>query len=536
MGRNQAVIALLLATWPRDLRAQQEDPATAPPNGSAATGAPPAPSSSIAPTQISILPRAEGDAPRVLPLGYRASAAPVLYPIDYNLGDPSRDVSSYARALLGGMMTNYAAWQWDYFSHQQDQFEVTREIIGDNAAAGFEYDEDSFKTNFFAHPYHGSLYWSAARGSGLTFWESLPFPWIGSFMWELMGETQKPSVNDLIDTSFGGTIIGEALFRLANEVLDDSLSGPERTFRELGAAALSPMYGLQRVASGRAFRDGYPPRRKTRTFVQIEGGINRLTAETLEGDTAYEPSLHVGIDVVYGDLLPEAPHRDIQPFQFFEAYAATSFLSSDVRGGQLYIQGPMYGWNQYIGDEDTTHPDNNVVAITQFIDFESANLVEYGGLGLGLGDYLVWRFRKGMRYRLSGDIGPAVLAGVTRIHPETDDIDDAIPGDGSDQPAKGRTYDFSVGGSIGLVSRLNMKRFGELGFRGRHYLTAVIDGEPGTEVIGYYRFWYELPLFERMGVGVAPILVQRTSQAQNADPRVLNVSTVMGELYLFGSF
>ena len=67
-------------------------------------------------------------------------------------------------------------------------------------------------------------------------------------------------------------------------------------------------------------------------------------------------------------------------------------------------------------------------------------------------------------------------------------------------------------------------------------VTAVTDGSPGTEFIIHYRFWYELPLFDRMGIGVAPILVQRTSHAQNADPRVLNVSTVMGELYLYGAF
>jgi hypothetical protein len=511
------------ALWPGTLLAQAEKASATAPASSALPSpevAPATPLPEIAPT---ILPQA-------LPLSSVALARPVWRPptatlfaprVDYNLANPNRDGSNYVRALLGTIAVNYTAWQWDYFAEKKEMFYITREIIGDNVSQGFEYDEDSFKTNFFAHPYHGSLYWGAARGAGLSFWESLPFPWIGSLMWEFMGETQAPSPNDFIDTSYGGTVIGEALFRLANEVLDDSVSGSERTWREIGAASLSPMYGLQRVTDARAWRTGPPPKRKKRVNVRVEGGINRLSAENLEGEKEYEPSLHVGIDIVYGDLLPEGRGNIIEPYQFFEAYGAASFVSSKVRGGQLWIQAPMYGWSHIMGDPETAFPDNRVFAVTQFIDFESANLVEFGGLGLGVGEYLVWRFRNGMRYRISGDASFAVLAGVTSL---------------TEGPNGGRTYDYTAGASVGLVSRFDMRRYGELGFRGRHYFTAVLDGGDGTELIGYYRFWYAVPLFERLGVGIAPILAQRTSRAETAEPDVVNVSSVMGELYLFGAF
>lgn len=450
----------------------------------------------------------------------RPGAVPLVPPIvDYNLGLPGHGMDTYVRALAGVIWINWVGWQFDWFTNDKAKFTVTRESIARNFEAGFEYDQDSFKTNFFGHPYHGSLYFGAARGAGLSFWESLPFPWIGSFVWEFMGETQLPSVNDFVATSFGGTVLGEALFRLSNEVFDDTLSGGERLWRELGGAALSPMYGVQRVMDGRAWRDGAPPRRRSYMDIEVQGGINRLSSKNLQTGQKYEPSLHVGIDVEYGDTLPENGRRNIEAYQYFEAYATASFMPSNVLGAQLYIQGPMYGWNKYLADEDTAHPDNNVFAVTQFIDFESSNLIEFGGAGLGLGDYLIFRFRNGMRYRLSGGLQFAVLSGVTSLRTEED----------------GRTYNFSAGGTADLVSRLNMRRYGELGFRGRNYVTAVIDTE-GTEIIGYYRFWYELPIFERMGVGMAPILAFRSSVSEGADPRVLNVATVLGELYMYGAF
>jgi hypothetical protein len=50
---------------------------------------------------------------------------------------------------------------------------------------------------------------------------------------------------------------------------------------------------------------------------------------------------------------------------------------------------------------------------------------------------------------------------------------------------------------------------GELGIRGRQYLTTVIDGEDGNEFTGYLRPWYKLPDFHHFSLGVAATLVNR---------------------------
>ena len=60
-----------------------------------------------------------------------------------------------------------------------------------------------------------------ARSSGLGFWESLAYSNVGSFLWKMAGETDPPSINDQITTGNAGSLLGEALFRMAGLVLEE---------------------------------------------------------------------------------------------------------------------------------------------------------------------------------------------------------------------------------------------------------------------------------------------------------------------------
>ncbi len=413
-------------------------------------------------------------------------------PVDYNAAEPNRDLSNHLRAMAGTFAINWIIWQFDWLSGQREIFFVTHETIARNFKTGFVYDDNSFKTNFFGHPFHGSMYWGAARGAGLSYWEALPYPWFGSFMWEFMGERHLPSPNDWIATSWGGTVIGEALFRLANEVFDDSLSKTPRLWSEVGGTALSPMYGLQRVTSGRVADDGPPPKRH-RLDADFIVGVDRVRLKARGRERKFDPGLMVAFDAEYGDLLPKKGENHIAPFEFFDFFTAFNLLQGDVGGSQLFIEAPMYGWNTYLSDPERAHPDNNVVAITQFFDFQSAGIVQFGGAGLGVGDYLVWRLNHELRYRISANLQGAFLSGATS--PFT--------------AATGRTYNFAAGVTGDVVSRLDSKSFGELGFRMRQYATRVIDGEDGSEFTGYLRPWYKMPSFHGFSLGAAATLINR---------------------------
>ena len=119
----------------------------------------------------------------------------------------------------------------------------------------WRFDKDPFNINQFGHPYEGATMYGLARSAGLSFWESLAYSDAGSFLWEMAGETTSPSINDAITTGQAGSMLGEVLFRMAGLVLEGDGSKPG-VWRELGAAALSPPTGFNRLVFGRAAQAG----------------------------------------------------------------------------------------------------------------------------------------------------------------------------------------------------------------------------------------------------------------------------------------
>ena len=123
---------------------------------------------------------------------------------------------------------NMTIWAYDRFIYQVDWAKILWKTMQDNLKHGFVLDEDGFDTNQFAHPYHGSLSFSAARSSGIDFWRAVPYPFAGSLMWELFMETEYPSINDFITTPMSGIILGETSFRISNLV---RYSGKKKYFK-----------------------------------------------------------------------------------------------------------------------------------------------------------------------------------------------------------------------------------------------------------------------------------------------------------------
>lgn len=133
-------------------------------------------------------------------------------------------------------------------------------------------DHDSFSVNQFSHPYQGTIHHGLARSAGLNFWESLLYANAGSFLWEVAGETTRPSINDQIATGTGGSFFGEALFRMSSLLLEGGGSEPG-LWRELGAAVISPATGFNRLTFGNRFKAVFPGRRPA-TFWSARLGVN----------------------------------------------------------------------------------------------------------------------------------------------------------------------------------------------------------------------------------------------------------------------
>lgn len=133
-------------------------------------------------------------------------------------------------------------------------FDVTARTVRRNLRSSWVVDRDPFQVNQLGHPYQGSMYHGFARASGLDFWTSLGYTFLGSAFWEIAGEATPPSLNDQINTGIGGSFLGEALFRMANLVLERRGTAVRY---ELAAAAISPPVGFNRLAFGERFRRIY---------------------------------------------------------------------------------------------------------------------------------------------------------------------------------------------------------------------------------------------------------------------------------------
>jgi hypothetical protein len=110
------------------------------------------------------------------------------------------------------------------------------------------FDADRFDTNAKSHPRAGVYYYQAARGNGLSLWESYLWVWVTSVLWEYGVEFNEfPSINDMIFTPQGGVAVGEPTYRLGR-FFD---AGSPTFANRLGALLFSPFAVLDDWASGR---------------------------------------------------------------------------------------------------------------------------------------------------------------------------------------------------------------------------------------------------------------------------------------------
>ena len=107
---------------------------------------------------------------------------------------PLHGADSEVRPVIGEVfLTNFAVWFYDrYIRSGGERIQDRIPALEGQHPERLRWDDNMFSTNMFAHPYHGNLYFNAARSSGYSYWQSIPYAFGGSFMWEYFGETHNP--------------------------------------------------------------------------------------------------------------------------------------------------------------------------------------------------------------------------------------------------------------------------------------------------------------------------------------------------------
>jgi hypothetical protein len=231
--------------------------------------------------------------------------------------------------------------QYDREFASEDDYDSDLSSIERNLKHAWVIDNDPFATNQFLHPYQGSMYHGFARSAGLNYWEALAYDFGGSALWEVAGETVPPSLNDQITTTFGGSFLGEVLFRMASVVLEENAAKPG-FWRELGAALISPATGFNRLAWGERFDGVYDSRRAATYYSAGVGARRNANLEDLVALGSIQRDVAVAnFSMDYG--LPGQPgYEYTRPFDYFH-FETTLTSSSNAIPENVMVRGLLFG-------------------------------------------------------------------------------------------------------------------------------------------------------------------------------------------------
>jgi len=401
--------------------------------------------------------------------------------------------------------------QYDrHFVEPKDLYRVTGNTFRQHVTDGkWVIDDDQFSVNQFLHPYSGTIYFGVARSAGLNFWESLGYAAAGSTLWELGGEKTLPSINDQIATTFGGTFLGEPLFRMANLLLESDDEGKPGFWRELAAGVISPPTGFNRLVFGNRFDEVYASNRPA-TFMRLQAGGTLTSSSNNVSSTVKEHGAIGDLTVTYG--LPGKPgYTYTRPFDYFDFHVTTvtanTLESLDTRG--LLVGAPYASGNSTRG----------IWGLYGSYDYISPQVFRVSTTALSLGT--TWQTWFSQDVALQG----TALGGA------------GYGAAGSIQRTGDRDYHYGASPQALLALRLILGNRAMFDFTGReYYVTGVLSPEPqGRENVIRGDASFTLRVFDRHGIAIRYVASHRDASYPNVDYRNQTVGTVSLMYVLLGN-
>ena len=231
-----------------------------------------------------------------------------------------------------------------HFSGSSD-YNSNLSTIRNNLHHSWVVDNDPFKVNQFLHPYQGSMYHGFARSVGISYWESAAYTFAGSAFWEIAGEKTPPSKNDQVASGIAGSFIGEALFRMANLVLEEG-NQISPFWREVAATAISPSTGFNRLAFGDRFHSVFASHDPA-YFFRLNLGFSGTTQNNTGASTLPKRNEAIAdVSLDYG-LPGKRGYTYMRPFDYFSFQATGS--SANVFEN-IMTRGLLFGKDYEAGD------------------------------------------------------------------------------------------------------------------------------------------------------------------------------------------
>jgi hypothetical protein len=373
-----------------------------------------------------------------------------------------------------------------------------------NMENGWVWDLDDFAVNQIGHPYQGNNYFTSGRANGLSYYESAALTAFGSATWEYFGETNKPSLNDFINTTLGGIALGEMFHRVAWLVRDTQATGRGRLWREIGATALDPVTGYNRFRTGDAKRvTGTPADMVPSTLSGFtSAGVLWRGTETRAFDSAGQPFFEV--DLLYGDAGRGHSRAPYDAFSVRLRFGGGSgFSEARVRGRLL---GQPLGTKMHFSVLQSYDYQSNDAYATGAQSIEAA----FGATPSLSPQTSVWLMGWG-GLTVLGAIDSLPL-GITERPPPPEES-----GAGQGVSEGPRFYDYGPGATFGAIAQFRRGRrpFAAFLYEGRHLYS--LDGVRANHFLQRGRVDLLLPLRGSLGLGASGEYFFRQSFYQDED-------------------
>lgn len=382
---------------------------------------------------------------------------------------------------------------------------ITPKTWWENMENGWVWDLDDFVVNQIGHPYQGNNYFNAGRSNGLSFYESAALTAFGSATWEYYGETNKPSLNDFINTTLGGIALGEMFHRTAWLIRDTRATGRGRLWREIGATAVDPITGLNRFMTGDASRLTDKPADFVPTSLRgtMSAGVLWRGSNTRVIDSNGDPFIEA--DLIYGD--PTAG-RSRTPY---DAFAVRLTFGGGSALSEARVRGRLLG--------EPFKNNRAMFTVLQSYSFLGNDAFHFGAQSIEASVGFKATNSKTSSLYVLGWGGVTVLGAIDSLplgleEPPPEDPDSDAGQGVSEGP---RFYDYGPGWTFGgsaLLSREG-RTLAAAVYEGRTLYS--LDGVRANHVLQRVRLDFMWPLRGQLGIGATGEFFHRRSYYQDPD-------------------
>ncbi|HEV7621577.1 MAG TPA: DUF3943 domain-containing protein, partial [Flavisolibacter sp.] len=285
------------------------------------------------------------------------------------------------------------------------------------------------------------------------------------------------SYNDIINTPISGIFLGEVLYRLSSNILDDRTRGRERVMREILAGLLDPARAINRLTQGKSFRvTSKEVYQKEPLNITLFAGLHKVNNNNKFGSGATNEIFNIQLD--YGNPF-EARNR--KPFDLFRLRAELSYGVGRKLLDNITGYGILFGKNTREGDNAF------LIGGFQNYDYWDNKVFELGTLGFGVGVISRTPLRKHSNIYSSLHFAIVPLAGnSTRFGPDSSQY---------------RDYNFGGGFEGKMEETINLNQWASVGLNGFYYWIHTYVGTPGNSVVGILKPKITIRILNNLSIG-----------------------------------